>query len=254
MYGGRARLGLIVPSTNSVVEPEFQHYAPVGVSTLATRVPVAEARDESEKVATIVAMRDRIPAAAAELSDVRPNVVAYACTSGSFLEGRDSDEKTCCELVAITGVPSLTTSTAVVAALRSVRAKKIAVITPYIESVAAGARAYLDQHGFDVVAHSDLGLLSNLEKGRLPADACSRLARGTNLADADAVLICCTNWRSLDVVAKLERDLGRPVISSNLSTLWASLVLAGIASDRRPGVQLMECAGEQLPEYVVPAS
>jgi len=249
VYGVRARLGLIVPSTNSVVEPELSAFLPDRVATYATRVHVAEARTETEKVATLMAMRDRLPAAAAELGSLGPDAIAYACTSGSFLGGHDSDEETCRDLVAASGVPALTTSTAMVAALRTLEAGRVAVATPYVTSVADGATAYLEQSGFEVVARRDLDLLSNLAKGRLPSDASRDLVRELDLAGADAVMISCTNWRSLDHLADLEQEIGRPVVSSNLATLWGLLRLAGV-TDGGPPTALMQCGGDRLPDHV----
>lgn len=245
MYGVSARIGLIVPSTNSVVEPELSAHAPTGVAFYATRVPVAEVTSEADKVASIVAMRDRLPAAAAELGSLGPDVLAYACTSGSFLEGRDVDAQTCAELRAASGAPSYTTSTAVVAALRTLGATRLAVVTPYVAPVAGGAVKYLQQNGFEVVARSDLGLLSNLDKGRLAPDISTGLCREIDTGTAQAVMISCTNWRTLDDIAALESELGLPVVSSNLATLWAALRLSGIDAGG-PAVQLMSSPGDVL--------
>jgi maleate isomerase len=245
VFGVTARIGLIVPSTNSVVEPELITHAPAGVAFYATRVPVAEVASEADKVASIVAMRDRLPAAAAELGSLGPAALAYACTSGSFLEGRDVDAQTCAELRAASGVPSYTTSTAVVAALRTLQVSRLAVVTPYIAPVADGAVRYLEQNGFSVAARRDLGLLSNLEKGRLDPAASARLCREVDTGGADAVLISCTNWRTLDGITDLEDELGVPVVSSNLATLWAGLRLAGVDSGG-PAASLMRAPGDRL--------
>jgi len=251
MYGERARLGLIVPSTNSVVEPEISAALPPGVAAFATRVPVGEAARPEDKVASILAMRDRLPAAAAEVGSLGVDVVAYACTSGSFLHGRDSDAETCAELAGVAGVPAVTTSTAMVAALRTLGARRVAVVTPYIGPVADGAAAYLAQSGFEVVARRDLDLLSNLAKGRLGPEVSAGLVREVDLSDADAVMISCTNWRTFDHLAELEHETGLPVVSSNLATMWAALRLAGIEQGG-PDVALLREPGTALPDHVRP--
>jgi maleate isomerase len=250
MYGWRAQLGMLVPSTNTTVEPELHRALPDGVAMFATRVAVAEVDRPEEKVASLLAMHDGLADAAALVGSARPDVVGYACTSGSFLGGAGSDRDLCRRISEAAGVPALTTSTAVAAALRTLGAGRIALVTPYIPAVAEGAEAYLAELDVRVVARADLNLLSNLEKGRLPATASYRLARTVDVADAEAVLISCTNWRTLEIIPRLEADLGRPVVSSNGATLWALLRLAGVP-DRSP----VDCALFReplrwLPEHV----
>ncbi|MFC6090098.1 aspartate/glutamate racemase family protein [Saccharothrix lopnurensis] len=238
MYGRRARLGVIVPSTNTTVEPEFAAHVPRDVAVLATRVPVEEVASEQDKVASLLAMHGHVERAAAELAGAGVAAIAFACTSGSFLDGRDSDQVMCDELTRRHGVPVVTTSSALVAALTALPARRLAVATPYVPAVADGARDYLEQAGFDVVSRNDLRVLSNLDKGRLEPTASYLAARELDVTDADAVVISCTNWRTLDSLAAVEADTGRPAVSSNLATLWALLRLAGVDEAFSPGVAL----------------
>ena len=253
MYGWRAQLGVLVPSTNTTVEPEFARALPDGVAAFAARVPVAEVTRPEDKVASLLAMHGRIGEAAAQVGSLLPDVVGYACTSGSFLAGLGSDRDICQRMYEATGVPSLTTSTAVAAALRTLQARRIALVTPYIPAVADGAEAYLAELDIEVVARADLNLLSNLDKGRLPATESYRLARTVDVGDADALMISCTNWRTFDIIPRLEADLGLPVISSNSATLWAMLRLAGLP-DRGPlDCELYRRPLVWLPEHVTRA-
>ena len=239
MYGRRARLGVVVPSTNTTVEPEFAAYVPHDVAVFATRVYVAEVATEAEKAASLLAMHGQLERAVTELASVGVDAIAYACTSGSFLAGRDSDQVMCEELTRGTGIPIVTTSSALVAALEALVANALAVATPYVAPVADGATAYLSQAGFTVVARNDLHLLSNLDKGRLEPTASYLAATGMDTAEADAVVVSCTNWRTLDSLVAIESATGRPAVSSNLATLWALLRLAGIDDRCGPDVALM---------------
>lgn len=256
MFGSFARLGLIVPSNNTTVEPEFARLMPEGVDCFATRTMIVETDDPALKARTILDMHARIDDAAQEVASLEADAIGYVCTSGSFLDGDDSDRAVCARLAAATGVPTITTSTAVVVALRSLGVGRIALATPYIAPVSRGLRAYLADAGFEVVAHRDLDLLSNLAKGRLGPEASADLVRSMELGDADAVFISCTNWRTIEAVSELEEELGIPVISSNLATLWLMLGLV----DALPGpsgavpspARLWAVEPESIPAFVRP--
>lgn len=254
MFGSQARLGLIVPSNNTTVEPEMQALAPPDVASFATRVMVRETNDPDEKAGTILAMHGRLDEAADEVASLHPDAIAYACTSGSFLDGDRSDRAVCQRLATRTGVPTVTASTAVVAALRSLGVVRIALATPYIPQVSAGARLYLEDAGFEVVAHEDLELLSNLEKGRLAPSASGDLVRSMDLHGVEAVFISCTNWRTVESVYELERELDIPVVSSNLATFWSLLRLAEVASGSAAlqSTRLGAVATADLPSFVLP--
>ncbi len=228
MFGWRARLGLVVPSTNTTVEPEYAALGGDGVDFFSTRVMACETTDPNQKVAAILAMHDRIEEAADELASCEPHAIAYACTSGSFLKGVASDEELCGALSSRLGIPVITTSSALLQALGALAAHRLAVVTPYISQVSEGVRSYLAASGHEVVATHDLEMLSNLDKGRLDADASYRAARALGRLDADAVVISCTNWRTREAAALLEQDLGIPVVSSNLATVWALLRTVGV--------------------------
>lgn len=245
MYGRRARVGVVVPSTNTTVEPEFAAFLPPDVVVFSTRVAVAEVATEEEKVASLLAMHSQLDRAVAELASAGVSAIAYACTSGSFLGGRDSDQATCDRLTRAHGVPIVTTSSALVAALSTLPAKKVALATPYVRPVAEGAVTYLSQAGFTVTARNDLEILSNLDKGRLEPAASFTAATALDVSDADAVAISCTNWRTLESLVAIERETGVPAVSSNLATLWALLRLAGVDEPLSPSVRL---SGLPLPE------
>lgn len=223
MYGTLARIGLLVPSTNTVVEMEFHCMAPPGVSVHSTRLYQPETDDPDKKIATVLEMHKRLDDATRELVSFGPSVIAYGCTAGSFLKGAEEDQAMCDRMTAQAGVPFLTTSSAVVQALACLRVKSIAMATPYIDRVNEHEKAYLAQFGLNVVAMKGLGIVGNLPKGRLEPTVAADLARAVDCPDADAIFISCTNLRTIEVIESLERELGKPIVTSNQATFWAAL-------------------------------
>jgi maleate isomerase len=224
MYGNRARIGLLVPSTNTTIEMEFHHMVPQGISVHSTRLYQEETDDPAEKVKTILGMHERLEAGTHELASLGPSVIAYGCTAGSFLSGVAEDQEMCARLGAQAGVPFVTTSTAVAEVLRHMNIRRISMATPYIDAVNQHEKEYLaEAAGVDVLAMKGLGLVGNLPKGRLEPEVASELAHAVDRPDAEAIFISCTNLRTIEIIAPLERSLGKPVITSNQATLWSAL-------------------------------
>ncbi|MGE0797007.1 MAG: aspartate/glutamate racemase family protein [Lautropia sp.] len=218
-YGWKARIGLIVPSTNTVNEPEFWQLAPRGVSIHTSRVLATGPSDRN----AFVRMEQGLELATEQLATAEVDVVAYGCTTGSIVcPLPELVEK----MTAKAGVPSLTTAAAVVAALRACGVRRVAVGTPYNDYLNDSEARFLRDYGFEV-AH--LGALQPPEGesrrtiGRIPLEASWRLAHAVDRPDADAVFLSCTNLATLDVIAELEHELGKPVITSNQATFWACL-------------------------------
>src|SRR3954452_12999856 len=113
MYGWRARIGLLVPSVNTTMEPEFWNLAPEGVSIHSARMDVgSHGTPEALREMGEIAKR-----AATDVGMTQPDVVVYGCTSGSFFEGPAYNDKIIRELNAIVKVPVVTTAGAMAASL-----------------------------------------------------------------------------------------------------------------------------------------
>lgn len=224
-FGWKARIGLIVPSTNTVNEPEFWNMAPEGVSIYTARAMLSGPQSED----SYRKMADEVNGAADQLATAEVDVIAYGCTSGSFI----------CPMSEITDsmarradAPAVTAAGAVVAALKSLGARKIAVATPYIQFVNDREVAFLREHGLEATSLHSLDMGHTQEErraiGRVPAEAVFRLARAADRPDADALFISCTNLASAQLIAEIEAELGKPVVTSNQACLWACLRLLGL--------------------------
>jgi maleate isomerase len=218
---GATRLGLIIPSVNAVIEPEFARIAPEGFSFHAARVMLRETTPEG-----IRAMNTEVTSAARLVASVNPKAVAYACTTGSFLEGVDATRRQVAEISTITGCPVIATSAAMVEALRELKVRKIALATPYLDVMNEIEKRYLEAQGFEVVSMRGLQLSGKAIREVQP-DRILEFVRTVNNKEAEAMFVSCTDFRAIEAVPALEAELGKPVLTSNSVTLWALMRACG---------------------------
>ena len=231
MFGWRGKIGLLVPSTNYTVEMEFHEALPPGVGVHTSRCVLRDSADTpEERMQAIVDMGKEVTSAAQRVAGVRPDVIAWACTAGSFIKGLGHDTELIEAIERATGVKALTTSTAVVNALKTLSVKRIAVATPYIRSIYDEEKAFLEKsiEGLKVLKIQGLGIMKGFDKGKLEPHSSYSSAKEVDSAEAEAVFISCTAWRTFEVIELIERDLGKPVVSSNQATLWGCLKELGI--------------------------
>ena len=229
-YGPRARLGLIVPPTNTVNEAEWSRLVPDGVTFHTHRMVLHTDSASPEGAARLMA---DLEAVFALLGQCGPDVIAYACTAGSMVSPAASLPD---DLTRRTGRPAVTTAAAIIAALGALGIKKLSVATPYAQALNDHEAHFLAEHGLKVARLIGLGIGAGGPQeypmiARTPLDAVRDHALAAFVPGSDALLITCTDFPSLPLISELERDLGVPVISSNTATLWAALRVAGIADD-----------------------
>jgi maleate isomerase len=227
MFGWRARLGVIVPSSNTTVEGEFGRAVPDGVSVHTARMPL-----ESVTVDELDAMADDAVDCAERLAHANVDVVAYACTTGSLLHGPGFDTELETSLSETADVPAVATALSVKRALSALDAERIAVVTPYTDELNDREESYLRDEGFDVVTLHGRGIEANTAIGSLSPEGAYRQVRGAvpDPDAVDAVFVSCTNYRTFPAIDALESDLGVPVVTSNQATLWDALGRVGVPS------------------------
>jgi maleate isomerase len=216
------RIGLLVPSSNTTVEPEFYRALPPNVTLHTARLYLTDITPEA-----ILRILQDLEEAAKLLATADVDVIVMGATAPSFLKGAGYDREVIDRIVKATGKPATTTSTALLRALRLIEAKRIVLGSAYTDNVNAIAKAFLEANGFEVVAARGLNMVDNLAVGRLGPESAYELALGTAAVDADAVVLACTNWRSMDVLERLERELGRPVLSTTQVSVWDALRMVG---------------------------
>ncbi|GAA4322838.1 aspartate/glutamate racemase family protein [Pigmentiphaga soli] len=222
------RFGVIGPAGNMALEYEFSRHLPPGVAfnhARASRPGWPALTRES-----LAAMGERAIEAARDLVRTRPEILLYACTSGSFV-GQEHDEAALARRIAeATGIPAITTSTAVLDALKALSARKVFVVTPYPDDITLSEVEFLELNGIGVAGWDSFRCTAERPIGGVDSDDTERLVLGHRdaIAGADAVFVSCTNLLTFDKIAALESALGVPVVSSNTASLWAVLRGMGI--------------------------
>ena len=231
MYGWRGRIGLIVPSSNTACEEEFHRMIPEGVSLHTARVFNPVVVTEEEKEEAMLRMNMEIERAARELGSVEPKVIIYACTTGSFIKGPGYDKEVGERIKKETGVPGISTTTAVFEALRAFNLKKIVLASPYHQKIGERERIFFEKAipGLKILKEKHLGFLNALEKGVLTPYDAYRAAREIDVPEAEGIFISCTNFRTIEIIEQLEVDTGKPVVTSNQASLWMALKEIGVA-------------------------
>ena len=216
------RFGLIIPSSNTTMEGEFWRMAP-GLATVHTsRIRLQNiTTDELEE------MEEQMLEAAIRLADADVKVIGYGCTSGSMLKGKDHGGEIERKIMEKTGIPAVATAKAAIEALSELRIKKLCVATPYIEEINELEKSFLEQNKIDILRIKGLGMVQNREVGSKNPNVAYELAKEVYIQEAQGIFISCTNFRTIEVIDKLEKELGVPVVSSNSATLWAMMKKEG---------------------------
>ena len=222
MIGWRAKFGVILPSLNITTESEFYWCLPDGVTAHFTRMEFKETtREYFER------MVDDVPAGTRMLAHAGVDAIMFACTSGSLYGGPGYDQKIIAKMKEHIDVPASTTSTAVIEAFKTMEVKKVAVATPYEDWVNELEKKFFEGNGVKVLHIQGLGL-RGLDVCEVHPETLYRFAKTQDRRESDALFLSCMGLRTLEVLSRLERDLGKPVLSSNQVTLWKLFRLCGI--------------------------
>jgi maleate cis-trans isomerase len=208
----RARVGLIIPSVNSMSEPQFNHFAPPGLG-----VYVARARVAGQWKRPLPAMADEIALSAKLLSDVAPDLIVFHCTDTSMTQGPQGEGRILDIVKDATGIEAVATSRLVLEALQTLGLKRLVLLSPYASN--KSVIDYLAATGHFVVHDVALNLKA-LDFANVTPAEWVKLARENDRADADGIFLSCTNTTQIEAIAEIERTLGKPVVNSNQAVLW----------------------------------
>lgn len=232
------RIGLLLPSSSSVQEQEFGSALPEGFTLHVARMRLTHV--EADSTLRIV---EEIETESSKLADADVDVIALPTTAPSSRNGVGYDQELIKRIKAASGKPATTASTALIAALHLLSVKRITLGAPWSEAVNATAAAFIEASGFEVLAREALGHVRNLDIGLLDPQTAYDVGRRVDRPQADAVMLACGNWSTFRVIDRLERDLRKPVLSTNQVTLWHALKMIGAGPLEGFGVLLREHLG-----------
>jgi maleate isomerase len=216
---GPLRIALLVPSSNTVMENDLHRCLPKDRYTVHTdRMYLVETTREAE----IAMIEEHAPRAAVDLATTRPDLLVFGCTSGGALFGLDYDAKICALLGEKAGCPALGVISSAAQALTRRKARRIAVITPYVEDLTKAVADSLTREDREVVTASGMGISVNVELADPTPEQIVEFAKSQLQGHRfDTLFISCTNFRALEAVPALEAMFAVPVVTSNSATVEA---------------------------------
>jgi maleate isomerase len=218
------RLGVVVPF-DFALDREYWQFVPADVSVHITRTAFHDGPVSVDLARTVGE-----PAEAADgvrtLVAIEPDAVAYACTSGSFVNGLAGERALREAMIAAGAARVVTTSGALLEALAVLGARRIALGTPYVAELGALLAAFVREAGYEPASLANLDLEGGIAD--LAGAEVGRLADAAFTPDADALFLSCTNLPTVDLLGDLERRHGIPVLSANQVTMWAAARAAGV--------------------------
>ncbi len=220
---GRHRIGLVVLANDYATERDFMNMRPSDdVAIFVSRVP-------NENACTVENLHKMAPhittATSLLVPEGRLDAVAYSCTSGTVVMGFEKIRNLI--HAARPGVPCVTPITASLEALDRFEARRLAVLTPYVDDVNAAIASHLEAQSKAIAGFTSFHIEDNEEMAAVPGDAIYQAALEADRPDADALFISCTAIRAVDVVERIEQALGKPVVSANQAMFWQALRASG---------------------------
>ncbi|MEM3204546.1 MAG: maleate cis-trans isomerase [Saccharolobus sp.] len=215
------KVGIILPSSNTTVEREFNQISNE-IDQYKITFHASRIRLDNVTLNDLDFMERETERATYELATLNPNIIAYACTSGSFFRGPKHYEEIVHRIERIAKVQAVATSGSVLKALNKLNIKKVVLVTPYIDEVNKREVEFLSANGIYVAKSKGMGIVRNTDIGSVePEEVYKFVLNSLNgVSDFDGVFISCTNLRTFEIIDKLEKEIGKPVISSNTATLW----------------------------------
>ena len=230
VLGWRRKFGVIGPSTNTVVEPDYDAMRPAGVTNHYSRIFTPNAAPNNETfAASIAAIGDNVMDAVKSVLTCGPDYLLMAVSSVSFFGGAKGADALVRRIEDCAGVGVSVGSHAIAAALHSYGGiSRIAVLSPYWPVMNQAVIGYFTDVGFGVVRDIALECGSWTAIAEVTPAQCRDALRRLDGDDVDAIVQVGTNLSMVGLAAAAELWLGKPVIAVNTATYWHALRANGI--------------------------
>jgi len=216
----RRRLGLVVPSSNTVMEVDFYRHLPANVTLHTGRMYLEETTPEGESVMLDV---HTMPAAR-DVGTANPHVTVFGCTSAGALRGNDFDAYLCERIGEVTRSVPVSVIASVRAAIARRGVRRIGIVTPYVDSLNEKIRASVEEDGVEVAGIFGLQITENFAIASVtPQEIVAFAERSLGPLGVELVFASCTNFRAMEAIPALEPALGVPVVTSNQAALEAAV-------------------------------
>lgn len=242
-WDAQTRVGVLVPHADVGPESELEAMAPAGVVIHATRVPFGAmasggGMDPTIPLAPVRAFAEppHIDQATELLAAAPLDAIAFGFTSSAYVIGPDGEAEMIARLETLTrGIPVVAASTACVKGLMALGARRIGLVSPpwFDSELDRLGRAFYEASGFEVLHSAPCDLPS--DQAEIEPAALHQWVCDTAPSGADAVVIGGNGFRAVGVIARLEEDLGIPVLTANQALLWDALRAAGAPTDSVQG-------------------
>ncbi|MFK7859206.1 MAG: hypothetical protein AB8B64_10305 [Granulosicoccus sp.] len=222
------RVGMLTPSSNTVLEPYtsqiFSHF-PDLASVHYARFKVTEISLSKASVGQFD--HEKILDAAHNLADAKVDCIAWNGTSAAWL-GMEQDNVLCNRITAETGIEATSTMAAFAEATNLLKAKRIALITPYKSEIQKRIIAQYEASDYRIVHSHCLEDSGNFSFANYSVAHIKELTLAATVARPDAIHIVCTNFKGATVAAEVEETTGIPVLDSVSVTSWKTLRMIDI--------------------------
>jgi len=216
-----AKIGVLVPFTNVNLEPDMQLLCPEGCTMHFERLGGydADAIPGAEQMSGLGS--SNLDESLRLISGVRPKAILYGCTSATLTHGVEFDRSLASSIAATCGSHSITAAGSLVNALRALKISRIGFSSPYVGEVNKLAMDFLASENITTVAHYEIEKeLDNYGQGELTPQEVLELATKADHADVEAIVLSCTDMRSVEAIAEIESATGKPVVTSNQAMVF----------------------------------